>query len=440
MENTREPVDLIIDAAWIIPIEPRGIVLRDHSVAVTDGRIVALMPTARSYECFDPVERVNLPTHVLIPGLVNAHSHAAMNLLRGYADDQPLMAWLQQHIWPAEAKHVSPQFVYDGSLLAAAEMLRGGVTCTNDMYFFPGDAARAFTRIGLRAAIGLIAMEFPSAYAADADDYIAKGLAIRDQYRDQSLLSFCMAPHAPYTASDATLNRVLTIAEELDLPVHMHLHETKEEIEQSVQQYGTRPFERLRNLSLISPRFIGVHAVHLLDSEIETLALSGASVVHCPSSNLKLASGFAPVAKLLAADVNVSFGTDSAASNNRLDLFGEMRTAALLAKAVAEDASVLPAHEALRCATLGGARALGLESQIGSIEIGKAADLTAVSLNDVETLPCFDPASQLVYAAGREQVSHVWVAGSLHVVQGRLIFDVQELEIPACLWHNKLMK
>lgn len=441
MNTTRVLADLIIDAAWIIPIEPQGIVLKDHSVVVREGEIAALMPTTRAHERFDAPEQVQLGNHVLIPGLVNAHTHAAMSLLRGYADDLPLMEWLEKHIWPAEAQHVSPAFVYDGTLLAAAEMLRGGITCANDMYFFPGDAARAFIKAGMRASLGLITIEFPSAYAADAEDYLHKGLAIRDEYRDHPLLSFCMAPHAPYTVSDKSFERLITVAEELDLPVHIHLHETAGEIEAGIREHGVRPFERLHRLGLVSPRLIGVHAVHLTPAEIEGLAAGGCSVVHCPASNLKLASGFAPVAELLAADVNVALGTDSAASNNRLDLFAEMRLAALLAKGVAKDAAALPAHEALRCATLRGARALGLEARIGSIEIGKAADLTAVRLDDPDNLPCFDPASHLVYVAGRRQVSHVWVGGQARVFEGSLLsLQSAELEIPACLWHNRLVK
>lgn len=439
MENARASADLIIDAAWIIPIEPQGITLREHSVVIRAGNIVALMPTSRAHERFDAAEQLNLDQHVLIPGLVNAHCHAAMTLLRGYADDLPLMTWLKEHIWPVEAKYVSPQFVYDGTLLAAAEMLRGGITCVNDMYYFPADAARAYLRSGMRACVGMIVAEFATHYAVDADDYIDKGLAVRDEFRDQSLLSFCMAPHAPYTVSDKSFGRLLTIAEELDLPVHVHVHETADEIEASIAEYGVRPFERLRQLGLVSPRLVGVHAVHLTPAEIEGLALSGASVVHCPNSNLKLANGFAPVAALLAADANVALGTDGAASNNRLDLFNEMRTAALLGKAVARDAAALPAHEILRCATLRGARAMGLEHLVGSIEIGKAADLTAVRLEGVENLPCYDPASHLVYVAGRNQVSHVWVAGQLHIREGSLItLENRELEIPVRLWHNRL--
>ena len=434
-----EAIDCLIEPRWIVPVEPSGVVLDGHAVAVRGGRIVAVLPAAEARTRFVPDHRYELPAHVLIPGLVNLHTHAAMTLMRGLADDRPLMVWLKEHVWPAEQRHVSPEFVYDGTLLACAEMLRGGITCANDMYFFPESAAQAFHDAGMRAAIGLIAVEFPSAYAADAEDYLVKGLAVRDRLGDRARLSFCMAPHAPYTVSDRSFQRIATLAEELDLPIHIHLHETAGEVEESLEAHGRRPFERLDALGLVTERLIAVHAVHLTASEIAALARSGASVAHCPSSNLKLASGLAPVAELLRHGVNVGLGTDGAASNNRLDLFAEMRTAALLAKAVSGDAEAMPAHEALRCATLGGARALGLERSIGSILPGKLADLSAVSLGELETQPCYDPPSHLVYACGREHVTHVWVEGEL-VVEDRALtrVDPGDLEKRTRLWHTRL--
>ena len=434
-----QSIDLLIDARWVIPVNPAGSVLEDHSVAVRDGRIVAVLPRARAQVAYVASEHVSLPMHALIPGMVNLHTHAAMALFRGYADDMPLMQWLQDRIWPAEVRHVSPQFVYDGTLLACAEMLRAGITCFNDMYFYPGEAARAALDLGMRAALGLIVIDAPSAYASDADDYVAKGLALRDALREQPLLSFCMAPHAPYSVSDATFARLITLAEELDLPVHMHVHETADEIERSLAQHGMRPLERLRRLGLVGPNLIAVHAVHLEQEEIELLAQNGSSVAHCPSSNLKFANGFAPVARMLAAGVNIGLGTDGAASNNRLDLFQEMRQAALLAKAVSANARALPAHRALSMATLDGARALRLDHAIGSIEPGKFADLTAVEFAAPDMLPCYDPISHIVYTAGREHVSHVWVAGRM-VVQDRMLQSLpkNDLENLAVLWQNRL--
>ena len=431
--------DLVIDARWVVPVEPDGAVLADHSVVVDRGRIAAVLATSEVAASYAPAERVDLPEHVLIPGLVNLHTHAAMSLMRGLADDRPLMTWLKEHIWPAETRHVSPEFVYDGTLLACAEMLRGGVTCANDMYFFPESAARAFLDAGMRASLGLIAIEFPSAYASDAEDYLRRGLELRDRMGNEPLLSFCMAPHAPYTVADETFRRIATLAEELDLPVHVHLHETADEVAAGVAQHGRRPLERLEGLGLLTERLIAVHAVHLAPSEIAALARAGSSVAHCPSSNLKLASGLARIGELLAHGVNVGIGTDGAASNNRLDMFQEMRTAALLAKVVAGDAAAMPARQALHCATLGGARALGLERRIGSIVPGKAADLAAICLSTPETQPCFDPVSHLVYACGREHVTDVWVAGA-RAVRARTLtgIEARKLENQTALWHNKL--
>jgi 5-methylthioadenosine/S-adenosylhomocysteine deaminase len=415
------------------------VVLADHAVAVRDGKIEALLPQAEAAARFPSYARVELAGHALIPGLVNAHTHAAMALMRGFADDLPLMRWLEEHIWPAEAKHVSPEFVRDGTLLACAEMLRGGVTCFNDMYFFPEAAIEAVQEAGMRASLGMIVIEFPSAYGSDPDDYLAKGLALRDRWREHPLIGFCLAPHAPYTVSDASFRKIASIAAEIDVPVHIHVHETAGEVERSVAEHGARPLARLARLGLLGPGLIAVHAVHLSDEEVALLARHGASVAHCPSSNLKLASGFAPVAKMAAAGVNIALGSDSAASNNRLDLFMEMRLAALLAKAVAGDAAVLPAAAALRAATLGGATALGLQDRIGTIVPGKAADLAAVRIAGLELEPCYDPVSHLVYAAGREHVSDVWVAGKRLLRGGELENSVfSRLKGPINLWQNRL--
>ena len=431
---------ILINARWVVPVEPAGVALERHAVAVRDGRIEAVLPMAEAAQRYADYPRVDLPGHALIPGLVNAHTHAAMTLMRGVADDLPLMRWLQEHVWPIEEKHASAQFVKDGTLLACAEMLRGGVTCMNDMYFFPEAALEAALAAGMRAALGLIVIEFPSAYAADPEQYLAKGLALRDEWREHPLASFCLAPHAPYTVSDATFRKVAQLAAELELPVHIHVHETLDEIERSVSEHGARPLQRLERLGLLGPNLIAVHAVHLEPAEIALLARHGCSVAHCPSSNLKLASGFAPVAALLAAGVNVALGTDGAASNNRLDLFQEMRSAALLAKAVARDAAAMPAHAALHAATLGGATALGLEQRIGSIVPGKAADLAAVAFDSIELQPAFDVVSHLVYACGREHVTDVWVGGERVLQDGMLTrLELSDLQGRALLWQTKIL-
>lgn len=434
----KAPADLLLLPQWVVPVETEG-ALADHAVAVQDGRILDVLPADAAQARYDAAQTLALPGQVLIPGLVNLHGHAAMSLFRGFADDLPLMAWLNEHIWPAEKKHLSGSFVRDGTLLAAAEMLAGGITACNDMYFFPRAAGEAFLQAGMRATLGMIVLEFPSAYASDADDYLAKGLALRDELKDESLLSFAFAPHAPYTVSDATFGRINTLAEQLGLPIHTHIHETNEEILDSLKQYGVRPLERLARLGLLGPNFIGVHAVHVSDAEIDLLAAHGCHVAHCPSSNLKLASGIAPITDLLRAGVNLGLGTDGAASNNRLDLFGEMRLAALLAKGASGNAAALPAAAALKAATLDAARALNLDDKIGSITPGKRADLVAVDLHALSSQPVFDPVSHLVYVAGREHVTHVWVDGKLKLNDRRLVnLDIDDLTARATYWRTKL--
>jgi 5-methylthioadenosine/S-adenosylhomocysteine deaminase len=436
-----EPVkiDTLLEARWIIPVEPAGKVLKNHTLAIDQGVIQAIIPNDEAQAQFDPREHVVLNHHALIPGLVNLHTHAAMTLMRGLADDLPLMEWLNNHIWPAETRHVDLGFVFDGTRLACAEMLRAGVTCFNDMYFFPEAAVQAVLASGMRAAVGMIAIDFPTAYASDADDYLAKGLALRDDYNPHPLLSFCFAPHAPFTVSDRVFAKILTYAEQLDLPIHIHLHETADEVADSLKTHGMRPIERMQKLGLLGPNLIAVHMIHVTADEIELMARLGCAVAHCPSSNLKLASGFAPAATMLGAGMNVGLGTDGAASNNRLRMFEEMRLAALLAKGQTGRADVLPAWQALEMATLNGAKALGLDSVIGSLLPGKAADISAVDFSSLELAPCYDPVSHLVYAAGREHVSHVWVNGKILLDRGELTtLDGEELLRRAGFWREQI--
>jgi 5-methylthioadenosine/S-adenosylhomocysteine deaminase len=431
-------VDLCIDARWIVPIEPPG-ALEHHTLVVDGGRIVALVPTASLERDFSPRNRIALTTHVLLPGLVNAHTHAAMTLLRGIADDVPLKPWLEQYIWPREGRFLSPEFVHDGTLIAAGEMLRGGITCCADQYFFPDAAARAYRQSGMRALIGLPVLDFPTPYAADADGYLQQGLAARDAWKHDPMLAFALAPHAPYTVGDASWEKIVVYARQLDLPIQTHLLETREEFEQSLAASAMTPLARLDRLGVTGPNFIAVHAVHLADSDIDLLAAQSCHVVHCPTSNLKLASGIAPVARLRARGVNVALGTDGAASNNRLDVFGEARLAALVAKVSGDDAAALPAGMALRMATLDGAAALGLDREIGSLVPGKQADAVAVNLGAFEHAPCYDPVSHLVHVAGRDQVSDVWVAGEPRVRTGALVaLDPMDLAARARLWQGRM--
>ncbi|MDD3353484.1 TRZ/ATZ family hydrolase [Zoogloea sp.] len=436
---TPTPVDLLIEARWIIPVEPFDTTLEHHAIAVQDGYIKAILPIMTAREHYTARETVSLPDHILLPGLVNLHCHAAMTLMRGLADDLPLMRWLQEAIWPAESQHASHAFVRDGSLLAAAEMLRSGITTCNDMYFFPGATAEAFDRLGLRAVLGMIVIDFPSQYASDADDYLRKGLAIRDTWRDHPRIGFALAPHAPYTVSNRSFERIGALAEELELPVHVHIHETLTEITDSLRDHGLRPIARLDELGLLGPHLIGVHGVHLTPDDTHRLARNNCSIAHCPTSNLKLASGAAAIPLLHEQQITVGLGTDGAASNNRLDLLREMHQASLLAKLTSGDASALPAHRALRMATLDGAQALGMESRIGSLRPGKLADMTAIRVDNPDDLPCFDPASHLVFVLGRHAVSATWVAGELRMKDGKLL-QISNTELLAIgrLWQNKL--
>lgn len=432
-------IDTLIEAQWIIPVEPAEVVLNQHAIAIDKGIIKDILPVSEAKLRYRPQQTITLNDHALIPGLINLHTHAAMTLMRGFADDLPLMEWLNKHIWPVEHQHVDAQFVLDGTQLACAEMIRGGITCFNDMYFFPESCAEAAIGAGMRAAIGMIVIDFPTAYASDADDYLAKGLELRDKYHPHPLLSFCFAPHAPYTVSDKTFSSILTYAEQLNIPIHTHLHETQDEIRISLESSGMRPIERMQRLGLLSPSLIAVHMVHLTDHEIKLMQQFGCSIAHCPSSNMKLASGFAPVAALLDQGANVGLGTDGAASNNRLDMFEEMRQAALLAKATSGRADVLPAHQALRMATLNGANALGLGEITGSLTIGKSADIAAIDFSGLNLAPCYDPVSHLVYTASREQVSHVWVNGRMLLQNKELItLNQPELQYRTAFWHERI--
>ena len=437
--NTQMKIELLIIPRWIITVDAANQVLTHHAVAVHDSKIIDILPVNDVDAKYIPEKIVVLAQHALMPGLVNAHTHAAMALLKGLADDLPLMDWLQNHIWPAEARWADATFVYDGTKLAIAEMLRSGTTCFNDMYFFPEATLKAVQESGIRASLGMIRIDFPTAWASTQEEYQQKGWALREATQNNPLISTVFAPHAPYTVSDEPLQQMHAQAEQYNVPIHMHVHETAFEVIQAKEQNGERPLARLARLGLLDQHFLAVHMTQLTDDEIALLAAKGTHVVHCPESNLKLASGFCPIAKLTSAGVNVALGTDGNASNNDLDMLGEMRTAALLAKAVADDASAIPATQALRMATINGATALGLADIIGSIEIGKAADLIAIDLGVLESQPLYDPVSHLVYCTTRQQVTHTWVAGKA-LLEARQLTTLDETALIATAqaWQAKI--
>jgi 5-methylthioadenosine/S-adenosylhomocysteine deaminase len=432
-------IDALIRPRWMLAVEPRVAVSEGLALAIDAGRILAVLPDAEARARFAPAALHERPGHVLMPGLVNAHCHAGMSLLRGFADDLPLARWLSERIWPAERRLVTQEFVADGTRLAAAEMLLGGITCFADMYYFPDVVAEVANEVGLRAVVGLIALEVATPWAANVDEYIAKGLEVHDRYRQDKLITTAFAPHAPYSVADPTLKRIRQLADELDVPIHIHLHETAEEIQESLATTGRRPLARLESLGLLTSALIGVHATQLEPGEIDKLAEAKAHIVHCPRSNLKLASGACPVAALQKAGVNVALGTDGAASNNRLDIWSELELAALFGKHVAGDATAVSAASVLQMATINGARALGLEAETGSLAPGKAADLICVELGGPMQAPVLNPISQLAYSVSREHVTDVWVAGE-HLVAGRELtrLDVAALDAATRTWTERV--
>lgn len=438
-QNTPQHIDLLINARWIIPVVPENRFYENCTLAINKGVIIAIVPTAEAKKRFIATQNIDCNDHALMPGLINAHGHAAMSLLRGFADDYPLETWLTQHIWPTEKRWVNSEMVRDGAELAIAEMLLSGTTCFSDMYFFPEETAKAAAEAGIRCQLSFPIFDFPSAWGDGPDDYINKGMQLHDNYRNSSLINVAFGPHAPYTVSMQVLERVATLANETGLGIHIHLHETAKEIEDSLAAHGQRPLALLNDIGIIGPMTQCVHMTHINDSDIEILARSHSHIIHCPESNLKLASGFCPIGQLGQANINIALGTDGAASNNSLNLFSEMRTAALVGKAVANNPAQIPAAQALAMATINGARALGRDAEIGSLEIGKLADVIAIDLSDLAQQPIYNPISQLVYTHVGHRVSHVWIGGRAIVAQRQLLtLSRDAIFHKATQWHKKI--
>lgn len=432
--------DTLIAPRWCAPVDDNDAVLEDHAVVVNDGRIVDLLPRSAASAKYQPSVIIEKPEHLLIPGFVNVHTHAAMTLLRGLADDMALEPWLREGIWPAEKRWVSAEMVRDGTELAIAEMIAGGTTCFSDQYFFPEIVAETAVDLHMRAMIGTPVIEFPTAWANDTAEYLSKASdLVHDPYADHPLISTCFAPHSTYALSEESFIELRVLADQLDARVQIHLHESANEVADVLARTGDRPFETLRRVGLVNSSLLAVHAVHLNDDEISAFADAGVSIAHCPRSNMKLASGIAPVARYLDAGIHVAIGTDGAASNNVLDMLSEMRTTALLAKAVADDAAAIPASKALRMATIEGATALGMGHETGSITAGKWADLTCVDLSPLHSQPVYDPVSQLVYTARAEQVTDVWIAGKQQLDNRHLTqIDTQNLRTRSNEWRDRI--
>jgi 5-methylthioadenosine/S-adenosylhomocysteine deaminase len=437
----KKNASIIISASWIFTSNSEGQLLSDYSIVIENDKIIDLVPQDKVFDEYEANDTYQLTDHILIPGLINTHTHAAMSLFKGFADDLPLQDWLNDYIWPAEKEFINSSFVKDGSILALSEMIKSGVTTFNDMYFFPDATAEAVKELGVRSNIGLVVLDFPTNYATDPEDYLLKGFEFRDKWRNEELITTSIAPHAPYSVSDEAFTLINTYSEELSINIHTHLHETQWEIEDSIEKYGITPVQRLNNLGIIGPSLMAVHCVHLNDQDMATLAKNKVSIVHNPSSNMKLGSGIADIAKMLKQNLNISLGTDSSASNNRLDIMEEMRLAALLIKGSTKSPESFSANEAIKMATINGAKALGLESIIGSIEKNKKADLVAIDLNSIENQPIYNPLTTLVYSSSRSDVSYVWIDGEIKFKDKKLVkIDEERIIQLAKKWQRKLKK
>ena len=416
-------VEILIHAGHVLVNS--NMVLENHTLAVSEGKIIAILPQSEAKKTYMAKETLNLPQHLLMPGLVNAHTHISMNLLRGLADDLKLLTWLQDHIWPAEAAVISPEFVRDGALLAMAELIRGGVTTFNDNYFYMKDLAEVVNQVGMRAVLAECFFKFSTPWSPTPDASFA---------RSEELISFCKTtktiypaifPHAPYSTDVPLLERLSAFAKKHDLLIHTHLMESQMEIDESIKEYGKRPIKLWHELGLIHDKTIAVHMTHVNDEDLDIILKAGASTVHCPESNMKLASKVSPIQKMLDMGINVALGTDGAASNNDLDMFGEMKSAAFLSKVSTDNPESLNAQTVIEMATLNGAKALHLDHEIGTLEVGKAADMIAIDFATLETQPCYAVVPQLVYNVPRHNVTHVWVNGKM-LMDNRKLTTIDE--------------
>ena len=431
----------IISPTWIAPVVPSNLILNNHSLVIEGDHIKALLPNEVALKNFPHAQELRLNSHLITPGFINTHGHAAMALLRGVADDKDMMDWLTNWVWPIESKMVNQRFVYDGTRLAALEMIMAGTTCAAESYFFPEEASKAFVQANLRAQVTIPILKFANAWAGTEKEHISKGLAFLDRIKNNPLISTAFAPHAPYSVTDQCFSQIRIYSEQLDLPVHLHLHETETEVSDSLREHGMRPIERMNKLGILSPSLQAVHMTQLLDDEIELAALTGVQISHCPESNMKLASGVTPIAQLMSKGINVAIGTDGAASNNDLDLLQETRTASLLSKATTSDAKSMSAFTCLEMMTINGARFLGLDDKVGSLERGKLADVTAIDLSHPALQPIYNPISQLIYNSSSRDVSHVWIGGK-KVLESRKLLGVNADDVisTAQQWQKRISK
>ncbi len=405
-------VDKIIHARWILPLDETDRFLEKSAIIIDKGKIIKIMPSTAVEHEFCSKNVSSLDNHVVLPGFINCHTHSPMNLFRGVADDLPLKRWLTEHIWPAEQSIITPETTQLGSQLAIAEMIRSGTTCFNDHYFFPEATEQAAILSGIRASLGLLVFDIETLWSQNETEALDKAEHIlATRYLKHPNINWTIAPHAPYSVNDAALKHIKAISDKYEIPVHIHIHETQQEIDDSLQQHGCRPLARLKKFGLVNQRLLAVHMVHLDNEDFTTIEDSNINIIHSPESNLKLGSGIAPIYALQQKGFNIALGTDGAASNNDLDMIGEMRTASLIAKGSTHNPTALNAYEVLKMACINGARALGLDKITGSLEIGKQADIIALDVSDYWQQPIFNPATHIVYTGNRMSVTDSWVNG-----------------------------
>lgn len=427
MNQTEIRADLLVTGSYLYLQDQNRKTIQDGGVAILGDTIVETGPAADLEAKYPAAERLDTEHGLIMPGLINTHTHAAMACFRGLADDLPLMQWLREHIFPAEAKLTS-DIVYQATLLSLAEMIKSGTTSFCDMYLFASDVARATNESGMRAWIGEVLYDFPSPNYGDVDSGFECLEELFTSYANHHLINITVAPHAVYTCSADLLINLKKLADQHDALYITHLSETEEEVKGSFEQYGVSPVMHLENLGLLDNRVVAGHCVILTEKEMELLARRRVKVVHCPESNMKLASGIAPVPQMLTAGLTVGLGTDGSASNDNVDMFGEMNAAAKLHKVEALDPAVMPAETILEMATIGGAKVLGAERETGSLEPGKKADLIVLDLNQPHLTPLYNLPSHMIYAAKGADVVHSVINGRV-VMKNRCLTTLDEAVI-----------
>jgi 5-methylthioadenosine/S-adenosylhomocysteine deaminase len=436
-----KPVDMIVRGGTIVTMDAGRRVIEDGAVAVRGGRIVAIGKRADIERGYSAREVIDATGRVVMPGLINGHTHVPMTLFRGLADDLDLNEWLTKYIFPAEAKNVSEEFVRAGTRLGLAEMIRGGTTTYCDMYYFEDAVADETARAGLRGVLGETVIDFPVADNKTHEQAMAYTERFVAKWKNDKLITPAIAPHAPYTVSEEHLRDVAAFSKRTNAPIVIHVAETRKEVEDITRDHGASPFDYLARIGFLSDRVIAAHGVHVTDEEIGLIKRFGVGVVHNPQSNMKLASGVAPVPQYLRADVALGLGTDGAASNNDLSMWEEMDTAAKLHKVATFDPKVVTALEAVEMATVRGARALHMEREIGSIEEGKRADLIVVDMDDLNQVPLYNVYSQLVYATKAADVRTVVVEGRVLMRDRKLLtLDEDAIKRDARAWRERIAR